>query len=581
MAFLRNLLATLVGLFIFVFLGFMILVGIASVASSGEAPVVSNNSVLYFNMSGVLVEKAVEDPLQELLGSGPLPISVMDVVDAIKSAKEDDRIEGIYLESGFLVAGQSSLREIRKALLDFKQSGKFIYAYGEFISEANYYVVSTADKIYLNPQGSLEFNGLSANVTFFKGLLDKLDIEPEIFRVGTYKSAVEPFLRKDLSEENKEQLTSLITSIHATYLSDVSDNLEVPVDKLKNISDDMLVRVPAEAESNGLVSQVSYEDEMKELIRDKLGLEEGDKINFISLSNYSKSAKDSQTNYSSNKIAVILADGDIIMGRVEGSVGGEQFANEIRKARESESVKAIVLRVNSPGGSITASDMIWREVELTRGVKPIIASMSDVAASGGYYISAPCDTIVAQPNTITGSIGIFGMMFNLGGFLENKLGITNDGVSTGNYSDIFNLTRALTPQEKQIIQRTVNEGYDTFIDRVKTGRNMSEAEVLEVAGGRVWTGAQAYERGLVDVLGSFEDAVKIAAAKAGVEEDYRLSFYPRPKPYIEQIFSRMSDEADARIFNRPNILTPYLKQIESLQKLKGIQARLPGDLQIN
>ncbi len=580
MAFLRNLLATLVGLFIFTFLGFMILMGIASVASSGEVPTVKDNSVLYFNLNGILVEKTVEDPIQELLSNAPVPVSSLDIVEAIREAKTDDRIEGIYLESGFFVAGQSSLKEVRKAILDFKESGKFVYGYGEYISEANYYLISTADKIYLNPEGSLEFNGLTANVTFFKGLLDKLEIEPEIFRVGTYKSAVEPFLRKDMSEENKEQLTELIESIHGTYLSDVSDNLNATVEDLKVVSDEMKVRFPEDAVEEGLANEVAYEDEMKSMIKEALGLEEDGEINFISVSNYSKAVKAERTEYSANKIAVIVANGEIIMGKADDAIGGEQFANEIRKARESKSVKAIVLRVNSPGGSLTASDMIWREVQLTKGVKPIIASMSDVAASGGYYISAPCDTIVAQPNTITGSIGIFGILFNFGDFLENKLGITNDGVKTGDYSDIFNVTRSLNDQERQIIQSMVNDGYETFINRVSEGRNLSKEDVLEVAGGRVWTGEQAYERNLVDVLGSFDDAVKIAAEKAGVADDYRLSYYPRPKPFIEQLMGKLSDEADARIFNHNNIINSYVKQIESLQRMNGIQALLPGNLSI-
>lgn len=580
MAFLRNLLATLVGLFLFTFIGFMILVGIVSVASSGEVPTVKKNSVLYFNLSGILVEKTVEDPIQELLSNAPVPVSSMDIIEAIREAKEDDRIKGIYLESGFFVAGQSSLKEIREVLLDFKESGKFIYGYGEYISEANYYLISAADKIYLNPEGSLEFNGLTANVTFFKGLLDKLEIEPEIFRVGTYKSAVEPFLRKDMSEENKEQLTELIESIHATYLSDVSDNLNTSVEDLKNISDQMEIRFPEDAEKKGLVTKVGYEDEIKGLIKEELGLEADGTINFISVNNYSKATDTESTQYSENRIAVIVANGEIIMGKSEDAVGGEQFASEIRKARESKSVKAIVLRVNSPGGSMTASDMIWREIELTKGVKPIIASMSDVAASGGYYISAPCDTIVAQPNTITGSIGIFGILFNFGDFLENKLGITNDGVKTGDYSDIFNVTRSLNVQERQIIQTMVNDGYETFISKVAAGRSMSKEDVLEVAGGRVWTGEQAYEKKLVDVLGSFDDAVKIAAEKAGVEEDYRLSFYPRPQPFIEQILGKLSDEADARLFHRNSIINTYVRQIESVQRMNGIQALLPGNLSI-
>ncbi len=580
MAFLRNLLATLVGLFIFSFLGFLIFLGIVTVASSGEIPKVNDNSVLYLNLNGVIVEKAIDDPFQEIFQNGPGPMSLVDILAAIDAAKEDDRIKGVYIESGFMAAGQSSMKEIRDALIDFKSSGKFIYAYGEYISEGNYYLLSIADEIYLHPEGSLEFNGMSAHVTFFKGLFDKLEIEPEIFRVGEYKSFVEPFIRKDLSKENEEQLSGMINSIYGTYLKGVSDARDIPVEVLKKTSDQMLVRFPENGVEFGLVTKVAYEDEIKGKMKEQLGLEEDGKIKFISVTNYSKAIKEERMDYSGNKIAVIIANGEIIMGRDNEAVGGEQFADEIRKARESKSIKAIVLRVNSPGGSLTASDMIWREIQLTKGVKPIVASMSNVAASGGYYISSMCDTIVAQPNTITGSIGIFGMLFNFGDFLENKLGITNDQVNTGEFSDIFTVTRSLTPSERAIIQSQVEKGYETFLLKVSEGRNMTIEDVEKVAGGRVWTGEQALSHGLIDVIGSFDDAIQIAADKAGVKDDYRLSYYPRQKPFIEELFSKLNDEADARIFEKTNILTPLLDNIKSLQRMNGLQVRLPGNVEV-
>ena len=580
MAFLRNLLATLVGLFIFSFLGFLIFLGIVTVASSGEIPKVNDNSVLYLNLNGVIVEKAIDDPFQEIFQNGPGPMSLVDILAAIDAAKEDERIKGVYIESGFMAAGQSSMKEIRDALIDFKSSGKFIYAYGEYISEGNYYLLSIADEIYLHPEGSLEFNGMSAHVTFFKGLFDKLEIEPEIFRVGEYKSFVEPFIRKDLSKENEEQLSGMINSIYGTYLKGVSDARDIPVEVLKKTSDQMLVRFPENGVEFGLVTKVAYEDEIKGKMKEQLGLEEDGKIKFISVTNYSKAIKEERMDYSGNKIAVIIANGEIIMGRDNEAVGGEQFADEIRKARESKSIKAIVLRVNSPGGSLTASDMIWREIQLTKGVKPIVASMSNVAASGGYYISSMCDTIVAQPNTITGSIGIFGMLFNFGDFLENKLGITNDQVNTGEFSDIFTVTRSLTPSERAIIQSQVEKGYETFLLKVSEGRNMTIEDVEKVAGGRVWTGEQALSHGLIDVIGSFDDAIQIAADKAGVKDDYRLSYYPRQKPFIEELFSKLNDEADARIFEKTNILTPLLDNIKSLQRMNGLQVRLPGNVEV-
>ncbi|MFH6982642.1 signal peptide peptidase SppA [Marinoscillum luteum] len=576
MAFLRNLLATIVGLFIFCFLLIFLLGSIA--ASSESIPHVEDNSVLHLNLSGVVVEKAVDDPLQELLGGGPAPISLLDLLAAIDAAAYDDRIRGIYIEPQFLSAGYSSLQEIRDAIIDFKSSGKFVHAYGEYISEGDYYLVSVADSIYLNPQGSLEFNGLTAGVTFFKGLFDKLEIEPEIFRVGEYKSFVEPFIRKSMSEENRRQLTELITSVHDTYLQNVSATRGISVDALKEISDQMKVRLPEDAARAGLVSKVAYEDEMVDLLKSEVGLGAGEDLTLITFDKYMKTT--SASSLSSNKIAVIVANGDIVMGEIDDAVGSDQFAKEIRKARESSSVKAIVLRVNSPGGSLTASDIIWREIMLTKGKKPIIASMSDVAASGGYFIAMPCDTIVAQPNTITGSIGIFGLLFNFGDFLENKLGITNESVSTGEFSDLMTVTRSLTEYERSIIQNQVEEGYRTFVTKAAQGRQMPVEELMKHAGGRVWSGTQAKERGLVDVLGSFDTAVKIAAEKAGIMGDYRLSFYPRQKPLLEKMLTDLS-EAEVKIFaGQEKVFTPYLQQIESLQRMNGIQVRLPGNLEI-
>ncbi len=328
-------------------------------------------------------------------------------------------------------------------------------------------------------------------MTFYKGLFEKLDIEPEIFRVGQYKSFVEPFIRKDMSDENRLQMSELINSIHSTYLSTVEGNTGIVYSGLKSISDEMQVRLPEDALRLGMVHYIGYEDEMKAVLRNELGLSDDEDITFISVSNYAKSLVES---YSSNKIAVIVADGDIVMSEGSDVVGGKAFANEIRKAREDDAVKAIVLRVNSPGGSLTASEIIWRELSLTQGVKPIIASMSNVAASGGYYISAPCDTIMAQPNTITGSIGIFGMMFNFGDFLENKLGITTDNVKTGEFSDILTVTRSLTPSERAIIQNQVDHGYELFLTRVSEGRDMPVEDVEKVASGRVWTGVQALRK---------------------------------------------------------------------------------------
>lgn len=579
MSFFKNVLATILGLFTFSFLAFILIIIILSAASSDDGlPEVKSNSVLLLKMSGVLSERVVEDPIAKAFGNAPSQLGLFDALKAIKAAKDDDRIKGIYINPMFMQAGQASLLELRNALVDFKKSGKFVYAYSEFMSESDYMVASVADSLIINPEGFMELNGLSVNVTFLKGMFDKLDIEPEIFRVGQYKSAVEPLMRKTLSEDNKRQIVERLESMNKTYLTAVSENLNQPFASVKEASDQMLVRNPKDAERLGLITKAGYEDEIKDLMRSELGLDAKDAINFISVKKYAKTVTES---YSSAKIAVIVANGEITAGSPDDAVGGDQFANEIRKAREDDGIKAIVLRINSPGGSVTASEQIWRELMLTKGIKPIIASMGNVAASGGYYIAAPCDTILAQPNTITGSIGIFSVLFNFGDFLENKTGITNESVGTGQYSDIFTVTRSLSPAERAIFQNRIERGYDTFITRVSDGRNMSKEDVLNVASGRVWTGEQAKEVGLVDILGSYDDAIQLAAEKAGISDDYLIRYYPEKKDFFEQLVASL-EEMDASVLGfGDNAFTPYLNKIEELRKMKGPQARMIEDIEVN
>ncbi|MFY0652165.1 MAG: signal peptide peptidase SppA [Cyclobacteriaceae bacterium] len=586
MNFFKTVLATMVGLvisgFVLMFLGFVLVAGIVASASSDEAPIVSSNSVLYINLSGQVSERLAEDPFAEAFGDENRGIELLATLDAIESAKTDPNIEGIYIENGYLSAGFASLEEIRSALDDFKSTGKFVYAYGEYYTEANYYVSSVADEIYLNEQGTIELNGLSANITFFKGLFDKLEIEPKIFKVGTYKSAVEPFSRKDMSDANREQVSSFLNDIYGNYLLKVSESRNIPIEKLKSISDSMLVRKAEDALEFGLVSKLAYKDLVKSEIKSALDYEDtSKKIKFISLKKYIKRAQ-ADAEYSSNKVAVIVAEGEIVSGKGESTnVGSAKFVKAIRQARESKRVKAVVIRVNSPGGGLMASDVMWREIMLTKAEKPVIASMSAVAASGGYYLSMPCDTIVAQPTTITGSIGIFGMLFDMSGFLESKLGITHDVVKTGDFSDIYTVTRPLNDYETSIIQSQVEKGYDLFTGKAAEGRNMDIDELKKYAEGRVWTGSQAKERGLVDILGSYKDAVQIAATKAGIEEDYAITLYPELKSEFEEILERMVGESEARFMKSEyGEMTKYLEKIKDLENLKGIQARLPFDMEI-
>ena len=574
MKFLRNLLATLVGLFIFSIIVVIFIGAFVAVATSEEKVTVKENAVLHIKLNKPIGERAFKDPFNELFTGYSSNIGLIELIESIQDAKENDKIKGVYLESGMPMGGFASMEAIRKALEDFSASGKFISSYAEIYTEGGYYLASVANDIYLNPRGYFELNGISANVTFLKGMLDKLEIEPEIFRVGDFKSAVEPFLRKDMSDENREQLESLLNSVYDNYLDKVASSRSIPVERLTTISDSMQARTPEHALEAELVTGLKYFDEVLDDIRGKLELEEDDKINFIGFEKYHKSI--SKKNTSKNRVAVIIGSGEILGGNGDNSsIGSTSFAKEIRKARKDDKVKAVVIRVNSPGGSALASDVIWREIMLTKEVKPIIASMSDYAASGGYYIAMGCDTIVAEPSTITGSIGIFLTMFNFEKFLDNKLGITTDVVNTGKYSDIYTFTRSLSEGERHIIQSSVNEGYEDFVTKAADNRNMTVEDLKKIASGRVWSGQQALENGLVDKLGGLNDAIDLAVNAAGIADDYKVRYYPRQKSLLEQVKEEFSSDLESRLLKtKTGDLYPLIKQIKSLENLKGVQARM-------
>lgn len=550
-----------------------------SVLSDSKRFEVKDNSILHIKLNKPVTELEFENPFDELGGFGESSsIGLIELKSSIKNAATDSKIKGIYLDLTYFMGGMASLKEIRSELENFKKSGKFVYAYSEYYTEGAYYLASVADRVCLNPEGELELNGLNANVTFYKGMLDKFGVEAQIFRVGEYKSAVEPFIRKDLSDENKLQLQELLRGLNNTMLEDIALSRNISQDRLEEISNKMEVREAKDAKSLKLVDDVIYYDEFLQLINNEAGVTSPE---FVLYGDY----KNSYSTYksSTNKIAVIVADGEIVMGKGEGkSVGSDKFAKLIREVREDNSVKAIVIRVNSPGGAYIASDVMWREIELAKKSKPVIASMSDYAASGGYYLSMPCDTIVAQPNTVTGSIGIFGMLFNFSELLEDKLGITNDEVSTGEFSGMLTVTRSLTDAEKSIIQKSVEQNYETFIKKAAEGRGMSIEDLKAVASGRVWTGVQAKENGLVDVLGSFEDAIQIAADKANISDDYKVRYYPERKPFFEKLMEDFGAQAKTEMIkNEVGELYPYIKSIEKLKNLRGVQARMPFEMEIN
>lgn len=585
MKFLRNLLATITGLVIFSILSFFIFIGIFSAIVSSAEPevVVKENSVLVLDLNRQIVEKTVEDPFSELMFPGvEMPLGLIDLKEAIDQAIEDDNIKGIYLKCDMIMAGNATLEEIRRSLVDFKESGKFVIGHGQFFTEGGYYLASVADELLMHPEGSMEFNGLNLTSVFFAGLLDKLDIKPVVFRVGEFKSAIEPFVRKDLSEENEEQLTQLVTSMHANMLADISETRGKSIDELETIADSMLTYQAKKALEYDMVDRLVYHDEVMDNLKERLGLDQDKDMQTISVDKYMKSYVITSGNR--NRIAVVLANGEIVMG--EGSpdnIGAERFIKAIKKAREDDNIKAVVLRINSPGGAALASDVIWRELKLTAEKKPLIASMSDMATSGGYYIAAPADTIVADPMTITGSIGVVGIMFNFQDFLNEKLGITTDGVQTGPTADIFSSVEPMSEYEQSIIQTGINDTYQRFVSIVAEGRNMPEEQVREIAGGRVYTGDVAKDLGLVDVLGGYEDAIQIAAEKAGiVEEGFKVRFYPKPKTFLEQIMESYGGEVKTKMVKAElGEFYPYYEKMKKVESLRGIQARLPFEFEIN
>ena len=578
MRFLQSFLASLLALVVFVGLAFVLLLVFISTATSEPEVVVRDNSVLHLKLDKPITDREFEDDFAELFGESGT-IGLIQMKEALDFAKDDDKIKGILIESPWMATGFAIGDELRQSIVDFKESGKFVYSYGDFYTEGGYILASAADSVFMSPEGFMEFNGISAELTFFKGTMDKLGIEPQIFRVGEYKSAVEAFSRKDMSEENEEQLSLLFNEIYDDILERVSDSRGLSTDELRRLSDSMVVRNAGDALENGLIDRLAYYDEVMGRLREDLELDEDDRIPFISYGDYKKTVKSSSR--SRDRIAVIVAAGDIMLGGGDNNVvGSEQFAEEIRKARKSSRVKAIVLRVNSPGGNALASDIIWREIEKAKEEKPVVASFSTLAASGGYYIGMGADTIVAQPNTITGSIGIYSILLNMESFLDNKLGVTTDRVNTGEHSDIFTVTRSLTDVEKEIFQNEVNEGYQTFIGKAAQGRGMTVEEIDEVGRGRIWTGTQAKELGLVDVLGDFDDAIEIAAGMAGIEE-YRIRLYPVQKTFFEELMTGFGSSAKTRVMkNELGEFYPYVDALKKLKNMQGVQARLPFDFEI-
>jgi len=582
-SFFKYVLATVTGIIIssilLVVVGLVIIGAMVSSMTADKETVVADNSLLHIDLRHQITERTIPDPFEDLDVPGfttTKSFGLNDILKGIEGAKDDNRIKGIYLDLSAVSASFATLQEIRDALLDFKTSGKFIVAYSEGYTQRAYYLASTADKVYVNPEGTIDFRGLASQTPFIKGTLDKLGVEMQVVKVGTFKSAVEPFILDRMSEANRQQVTSFLGSIYDHFVNQIGTSRGIPADSLRAIADNFLVKTADDAVTYGLADGKRYKDELLGELKDSLDIDPDKDLNAVALTKYKPSGQSNRTSVR-DRIAVVYAVGDIVSGEGgDDMIGSERISRELRKVRRDDKVKGVVFRINSPGGSALASDVIWREVDLLRKEKPVIVSMGDVAASGGYYIAAAADSIFAQPNTITGSIGVFGVIPNMQGLMNEKLGITFDEVKTGKYADFLsNVDRPLTVDERNILQMEVNRIYDTFLQRVADGRHLSKEEVDSIGQGRVWSGQQAVDNGLVDRLGSLEDAIAAAARKAGLE-DYRLVTYPAIKNPFESLLGGSTDRISTWFAQRElGDQYKYYEQVKSALRQRGIQARLP------
>jgi len=578
MKFLRNLSATILGVFIafaIMFLFFMII----TVMSKGDKIVVKKNSVLELHFENKIQDDYnVTSPFEEMFGANNKIVSLHSIISAIENAKTDNNIKGISIKTLGINAGMAQTQAIRNALLNFKESGKFITSYADYYTQKNYYLSSVADSVYVNPVGAVDLKGLGAELMFFKDFEDKYGIKYEVIRHGKYKSAVEPFIANKISDANREQVTELLQSIWKVFKDDISTSRNIDISKIDNIADEVLGRSSKLALANNLVDKVIYLDEYDSLLKKELNINEDKKISAISLMDYIKYKKGKGKSKSKDKIAVIYAQGEIKYGEGDETyIGQESIIKALRKAVKNKDVKAIVLRVNSPGGSSLASELIWRELELTKKEKPLVVSMGNYAASGGYYISCNANKIFAEPTTITGSIGVFGMVPNFSKFVD-RIGINAEQISTNKNSIPYSAFEPMTDEFYKLTEEGVVEIYETFISRVSKGRNIEPNKVKEIAQGRVWSGTQALSNGLVDELGSLNDAVAYAAELANINK-YKTINYPKFEKNFEKVFEKLPFmKVDAASIIKKEIGAEnyeMYKQIKDFSELKGVQARLP------
>ncbi len=554
--------------------GFFLMFMIVGALASDEKDGVPKNSVLVIDLSQQYQDKPQVNPLVSLSNEPGRVEGLYDVVRIIHKAKGDKNVKGIYLITNGNGSGFAASEEIRNALIDFKTAKKFVYAYGDMISQDAYYVASVADRIYAGPAGSMDWSGFQVGLAFFKGTLEKLKIEPQIFYAGKFKSATEPLRATEMTPENELQTREWLGDLYNHFLVKVAAARNLDTATLHALANNLAIQTTQDAVQHRLIDGVKYDDEVKDEIRKKLGIDKDKKISFVSLHGYADEVNFKKTG--SGRIALIMAEGTIVDGRGDrSSIGSEEYVKLIRKARTDKSIKAIVLRINSGGGSALASENIWREIALAKKDKPFVVSFGDVAASGGYYIAAGADSIFCSPNTITGSIGVFGFVPNMQGFFNEKLGVTFDEVSTAPHAGGGSVVRPLDEVEKKAIQRSIDRIYMQFKQRVAEGRKKDTAYVDSIAQGRVWSGEDALRLGLVDRIGGLQDAIECAARMAKLES-FRLREYPEQRSWINELLDVRPNDPTTMIkkeIGEENFRT--YQQLVELRQMSGVQARLP------
>lgn len=575
--------AIILGLILFGSIGAMI-----SSASEDKEVEVKENSLLVLKLNKPIVDRAKKNPFSNFNPRSfqvDSKIGLNKLLKNIEKASKDDKIKGIVLRTSGIQAGFGTIDEIRNALQEFRNTGKFIVSHSNVYSQKAYYLASVADTIYSHPEGELMLNGLNAEVLFFENALEKLGVEPVILRHGKFKSAVEPFIMEKMSEANREQIRTYLNSLWGHLVKNLGSAQDISKEKLNLIADNLYTLNINKAQNYGLIDDLVYEDEFINILKKATERKEDEDLRTLSMAKYDNAPepedeKDDE-GLSDNEIAVVYASGQIVeSGGDSPVISGKKYASVIREARKDDDIKAIVFRVNSPGGSALASDMIWREVKLASKEKPVIVSMGNVAASGGYYISCAADTIVAHENTITGSIGVFGMLFNAKELLNDKLGITSDNVKTNKHADLGTITKPVSKEEKQILQKNVDDTYNTFISRVARGRDMTLESVDSIGQGRVWSGINAREIGLVDVFGGMNKAIEIAADKADIK-DYRITELPELKDPFKELFKEITGGNITRVLkDQTGKFYYYLDAMKTISKMETIQARLPYQLRI-